>query len=110
MAPTVLRIVATPNLLFAAAFMFLGLNSDKYAAYRPLVILGKTISVFSTVLALPGLLRFGGEDPNGDISYALLAIAVWDLLTIAVLLIPGKNRAASAAPAGGTEPEHVELD
>jgi len=111
MAPTVLRIVAVPNLVFAAAFFFLGLDTETYSAYRPLILLGKAISVFSSALALPKLLNFGGDDPTGSVSYAILAMAAWDLIAIGLLAFPGKRGGAPAiAAAPDAEPERVEMD
>ena len=109
MAPTVLRLVAAPNLVLAAAFLFLGLDPDKYAAYRPLVGLGKAVSAFSTILALPRLLNFGADDPSGRISYAILAIAAWDVIAIGCLSIPDKKPAATVPSPADAEPESVEI-
>jgi len=109
-APQVLRIVAAPNALFAVAFLFLGIDAERYAAYRPLLAVGKAVALFSGIIALPRLLGLGGDTSStASITYTVVGVAVWDAAASALLVFPRKTRAVTPAPAA-TEPERVELD
>ncbi|HUW69695.1 MAG TPA: hypothetical protein VMX33_05630 [bacterium] len=109
LAQQMLRLVAAPNLLFAVGFFFMGLDARRYGDYRPLLIVGKAVALFSSLIALPRL--FGGDATS---SYRLArivipAIALWDATATAVLLLrhPATQPAVESAQ---TEPERIEVD
>ncbi len=107
-ASQALRIVASPNILFAIAFIFLGLDSKRYEVYRPLLVVGKLAALFSGIIALPRLL--GDSASAGTLAtYSILGVAVWDAVSAGILAIPDKARNAEPMPAA-PEPERVELD
>ena len=108
-AQQMLRLVAAPNLLFAVGFFFIGIDARRYGGYRPLLVVGKAVSLFSALIALPRL--FGGDSVSG---YALAravvpAIALLDASVIAVLLAWHPEKPAAAEPAQ-PEPERIEVD
>jgi len=107
-ASQALRIVAAPNTLFAIAFLFLGLDSKRYEAYKPLLMVGKLAALFSGIIALPRLL---GNSTSSSLAatYSILGIAVWDALTAVILALPDKTRPAEPT-SPPPEPERVELD
>lgn len=115
-APQVLRLVASPNALFAIGFFFLGFDGDKYDSYRPLLMVGKLVVLFSGIIAIPRLFGLGASpEPSSAATFTMLGIAVWDAASMALLWF--KRRPTSAGgtmPAGGQpsagEPELVELD
>jgi len=115
-APQVLRLVASPNALFAVAFFFLGFDGDRYDSYRPLLIVGKLVVLFSGIMALPRLFGLGGSpEPSMAATFTILGIAVWDAASVAILWFKRRpTPAGGAAPAEGqpaaSEPELVELD
>jgi len=115
-APQVLRLVASPNALFAVAFFFLGFNGDRYDSYRPLLIVGKLVVLFSGVMALPRLFGLGGSpEPSMTATFTILGVAVWDAVSVAILWFKrrptpaGGVKSADGQPTAG-EPELVELD
>lgn len=123
-APQLFRLLAAPNAVFAVAFFFLGLDRARYAAYRPLMLVGKSVALFSGAIALPRLLGFGGSpDPAGASTFAVIGVAAWDAVSVALLAFDRRSPGAepdgrSAGPAGsvhggnapGGGPEIVELD
>jgi len=115
-APQVLRLVASPNALFAVGFFFLGFDGDRYDPYRPLLMVGKLLVLFSGIIALPRLFGLGGS-PGSSMAatFTILGIAVWDAASVAILWLKRRpTTAGGAALAGGQpsagEPELVELD
>jgi len=115
-ASQLLRVSTAPNALFAAAFLFLGLDRDKYAVYKPLLLLGKGIALFSGGIALPRLLGSGTMAPS-NAAYAMIGVVAWDAVSTAALAFIRRTppdasapNAPAGAPAGGNEPEPVEID
>lgn len=107
-ASQALRIVAAPNTLFAIAFLFLGLDSKRYEAYKPLLAVGKLAALFSGIIALPRLL--GAAAPASPYAtYSLLGVAVWDAVSATLLAFPDKSSQGEPTPPS-PEPERVELD
>lgn len=96
------RYAAAPQLLFAAAFFFLWYDGERYAAYRPLAIVGKLLGLAALPVLLPGLLRAASEGPADPRLVAVPAVLVLllDLLGLAALLLP----AAKAPGSGGRAP------
>jgi hypothetical protein len=89
---SLLRYAAAPQLLFAAGFFFLWLDQRRYAAYRPLLLIGKAASLLSFLPLAPALMR----DPQASASsfglpymglvFALFMLLV-DLGNLAVLVL-----------------------
>lgn len=109
LAQQILRLVAAPNLLFAVGFFFIGIDAKRYGGYRPLLVVGKVVALFSGLIALPRL--FGGDTVSG---YALAravvpAIALWDAAIIAVLLVKHPEKPTAIEPAQ-PEPERIKVD
>jgi hypothetical protein len=109
-ASQILRLLAAPNILFAAAFFFLAIDRERYAVYQPLLMLGKAVSVFSAAFAIPGILGklFSGAS-TGFTSWAVIPIMGWDLAAALVLLLwtpPGTEHRPPPSP----EPELVETE
>jgi len=110
-----LRIAAAPNALFAAAFLFLGLDTERYAGFKPLLVVGKALSLFGGLVALPGMLRLGAAGQSESVAaYLLVGIAAWDALSALPLLVPAvdRGRSESVPPPipPSAEPERVEPD
>jgi len=57
--PALLRYVAVGQLLFFAAFVFLWVDEERYAVYRPLALTGKIVSFVALV---PVALSFAGSE------------------------------------------------
>lgn len=109
-APHVLRLIAAPNALFAVAFFFLGRNATRYEAYRPLLVVGKLMTIFSGALAVPGLLGFSLDaSTSGSNTIPLLGVIVWDAIALAVLLFSGRKPSEPKITVA-LEPERVEID
>jgi hypothetical protein len=106
----ILRLLAAPNILFAAAFFFLAVDRERYAVYQPLLIVGKAAAVFSASLALPGIMgRLYSGASDGLSSWALVPVLLWDIAATLVLLLrknPGNGHGLPASP----EPEMVETE
>ncbi|MBU0927654.1 MAG: hypothetical protein KKA67_07885 [Spirochaetes bacterium] len=105
----VIRLVAAPNVVFAVAFFFLGVDRERYAAYRPLIVVCKAVALFSSVIALPRLFGLGGSEPSKPAAYAVLAIAAWDAISAAIVLLSREEPPVARGLADG-EPERVELE
>lgn len=114
-ASQLLRVATAPNALFAVAFLFLGLNPDKYAVYRPLLLLGKATALFSGIIALPRLLGLGsGAVTPTNAAYAMVGVVAWDAVSSAVLAFargsPRSGPASGDSEPEPAEPESVEID
>lgn len=106
----ILRLLAAPNILFAAAFFFLAVDRERYAVYQPLLIVGKAAAVFSASLALPGILgRMYSGAPDGFSSWALVPVLLWDI-TAALVLLLGKSPVTAHGLPTTPEPELVETE
>lgn len=108
-AQQMLRLLAAPNLLFAVGFFFIGIDERRYGGYRPLLVVGKAVALFSGLLALPRL--FGGGAVSG---FALAracvpGIALWDAAVMALLLVRRPEKPKAVEPAQ-PEPERIEVD
>ncbi len=107
-ASQALRIVAAPNTLSAVAFLFLGLDSKRYEVYKPLLVVGKMVALFSGIIALPKLI--GNASASSLVAtYSILGIAIWDAVTAMLLSLPDKAR-QDEPTLSSPEPERVELD
>jgi len=104
-ALTLARVLAAPNLLFAAAFYFMGRDPDRYASYRPLALVGKAASLFAAALALPALLGLGRPEyePKAWPVAVLAGAALWDAASAAVLLFgcPDPSARHAGEPVAG---------
>jgi len=113
-ASQLLRASTAPNALFAVAFLFLGLDPDRYGAYRPLLLLGKAIALFSGAIALPRLLGLGSDAvAPTNAAYAMIGVVAWDAVSAAALAfvrVTPEAQPPVQAGAGGSEPEPVEID
>lgn len=110
-----LRIASAPNALFAAAFLFLGLDAERYAGFKPLLAVGKALCLFGGLVALPGMLRLGAAAQAESVAaYVFVGIAAWDALSAVPLLIPAVERGRPEPPTQSippsSEPERVEPD
>jgi hypothetical protein len=115
---SLLRYAAAPQLLFAAGFFFLWLDPERYATYRPLLMVGKAASALC-FLPLAGSIV---QDPAAiGVSLGVrglglglaLFIALVDLASLLVLgLVKAQNtldRAAGQGPAmPGQGPDDIE--
>jgi hypothetical protein len=83
-----LRLILAPNLIVAVALFFLGLDAKKYAAFRPLVLVARAISIFSILLGAPALLAKLSQMTSQGTGLAISfgGIALWDILSAAYLL------------------------
>jgi hypothetical protein len=109
-ASQILRLLAAPNILFAAAFFFLAIDRERYAVYQPLLILGKAVSLFSAAFTIPGMLGtlFSGASA-GFTGWAVIPIMGWDLAAALVLLL-WKTPETEHRPPPSPEPELVETE
>ena len=100
-----LRYAAAPQLIFAAGFFFLWFDRERYKAYRPLLMLGKIVSLAALLpvavlvgdylRAEPGLM----SSPGAAMPYLGVLVLV-DLGALAILLLSGE----SAGTGGPREP------
>ncbi len=93
-ASRLFRYAAAPQLLFAAGFFFLWLDRERYKAYRPLLILGKIVSLTALfpVAFLAG--DFLMADPtlmpsSGSVMFPLVVLILVDLGALAILALTG---------------------
>ncbi len=87
------RYAAAPQLLFIVTFFFLWLDKARYGAYRPLLYVGKAISLATFVpLFISMAQRGSGAAFSGQVApiSALVAVGV-DLFGVFVLLMVGKS-------------------
>lgn len=113
-APQVLRLVAAPNVLFVVAFIFLGIDPVRYESYRPLLIVGKLLTLFSAAMVLPRMIGLDSAMESEILAtYLVLAVAVWDVASSVFLLfyrrVPFSGLPEIAEPGPVAEPERVEL-
>jgi hypothetical protein len=111
--PLFFRYLAAPQLLFAAAFFFLWFDPSRYAAYRPLALLGKGLSVLASLPLLVGLLRLtsGATLVGPEAAPASLVAVGVDLFGLLVLATAGRGgRGVVEAPPdeGPKGPESIE--
>jgi hypothetical protein len=113
---SLLRYAAVPQLLFAAGFFFLWLDPIRYAAYRPLLLIGKIASA----CCFPPLAAAIAQDPAaigsslgvGGLGLLLtLFIALVDIADLSILILvkglaslPGGEGAPKSAPKDETHP------
>ncbi|MBN1520165.1 MAG: hypothetical protein JW923_08745 [Spirochaetales bacterium] len=99
--PSVVRLLAAPNLMFVLAFFFLGYDHERYSAYRPLVLVGKAVSVFAG-LVVAGLVLVSGQAQSMPAAglLALGAVLAWDAASALMLffLVKDDERARADAP------------
>jgi hypothetical protein len=109
-APHLLRLITIPNLLYAVAFFFLALDRDRYEPYRPLLVIGKVVSIFSATLSIPvviGTISSGSSAGASD--WVIIAVAVWDIAAMASLVFWHARPKEVALPPS-PEPELVETE
>ncbi len=109
LARQMLRLVAAPNLLFAVGFLFMGFDAKRYIGYRPLLVVGKVVALYSSLIALP---RLFGDDATASYGMARIvipALVLWDATTVAVLLLKPPLTQPAVEPTR-TEPERIEVD
>jgi len=106
-----LRYAAAPQLIFAAGFFFLWFDRERYKAYRPLLMLGKIVSLAALLpvavlvgdylRAEPGMM----SSPGAAMVYLGLIVLV-DLGALAVLVLSGESveRGHPREPAPPLEP------
>jgi hypothetical protein len=110
-----LRYAAVPQLLFAAGFFFLWLDPQRYAPYRPLLLIGKLATLlcfFPLALALlrdpstaqlssgPNTAALGFDLPFIGRAMALVLVLV-DMLSLAVLVFGTESAKLGQSEAGG---------
>ncbi|HUX40006.1 MAG TPA: hypothetical protein VMV83_02475 [Rectinemataceae bacterium] len=108
--PSFIRYAAIGQLLFVVAYFFLWLDLDRYAAYRPLALIGKILSLAAFVpvgLGLIGAMGSEGFIPaGGGAANAAISLPLVDLLGILILAVyrrPAPSASSTAEPvsAGG---------
>jgi hypothetical protein len=113
-----LRYAAAPQLLFAAGFFFLWLDSQRYGAYRPLLLIGKAaclVCFLPLAFALmrdPGAAALAFGIPAMGLSLAFLIVAV-DIATLTVLALvkpaaPEERPDAAPRQSPGQGPDQIE--
>lgn len=84
--PQVIRLIAAPNILFAVAFFFLGLDAKAYSAYRPLLLVGKALALLSGGVSLVRLFGDSFTSSSGMTSAIIMVcILAWDIAAAALL-------------------------
>lgn len=88
---------SSPQLVLAAAFVLVAAGPDRYRAYRPIIVLGKCISVVAGILALTVTLRSALGFAAGQVSPVVLAGVVGtDLIVLTACVAIGWGRQSSA--------------
>jgi hypothetical protein len=107
--PSFIRYAAIGQLLFVVAFFFLWLDLDRYAAYRPLALTGKILSLAAFLPVSFGLIGAMGSEgfvPAGrGAANAAIVLPLVDLLGILILALYRRQPQGSspiASPAGGS--------
>jgi hypothetical protein len=108
--PALFRYAAAPQLLFAAALFFLWYDYERYEVYRPLLVAGKSVSLF---VLLPLALRIVGSGLGETSDFILLGFAAF--VDVGVLVLAARKSATiEAAPppvegqTGPRGPEDIE--
>jgi hypothetical protein len=115
------RYAVVPQLLFAAGFFFLWLDADRYGPYRPLLAVGKIVSL-AGFAPFAAFILFSWESPAlGLLDFrsafvASLFVAAEDAASLVVLVLcrarggeASRNaREPSDRPAVGQAPEDIE--
>lgn len=79
---------SSPQLVLAAAFVLIAAGPHRYRAYRPIILLGKSMSVIAGIIALTGLTRTVIEFPAEQLSPLTMAIVVGiDLVVLAAVTL-----------------------
>ena len=107
--PSFVRYVAIGQLLFVAAYFFLWLDYDRYAAYRPLALTGKLLSLAAFAplgFGLVGTIASEGFIPAGrGAASSAIFLPLVDLLGLLILALYRRSAAvpssASGPPAAG---------
>ena len=112
--PSFIRYAAVGQFLFVAAYFFLWLDGERYAAYRPLALFGKVLSVVAfapLALGLVGAAVGEGLIPAGrNLVGPALLLPLVDLLGILLLAfyrrstLPPGDKATAVPPAAGAAP------
>jgi hypothetical protein len=111
--PQLLRFAVAPNLLLGVAFFFLAMDPARYRVYRPLILVGKAVAVFSALVAAPRLAGIGGQTIRISLPVlaGLILVVVWDVVSALALLFrefPVVDVADNTETSTG--PEVVEVD
>ena len=99
----ILRYAAASQLLFAAGFFFLWLDLPRYAAYRPLLAIGKLACI---ACLLPLALALPRNPAAVALACFVAAVDVASLLILALAKPSAADTAASSRPGQG--PEDIE--
>ena len=111
--PSFVRYAAVGQLIFVAAFFFLWWDGERYAAYRPLALIGKVLSLAAFVplaLGLMGSLVGEGFIPaSGNAAGMAVVLPLVDLLGALLLglyhrQLPAADSVARANPPSPGEP------
>lgn len=102
--PSFIRYAAIGQLLFIVAYFFLWLDFDRYAAYRPLALTGKILSLAAFVPVGFGLIGAMGSEgfiPAGrGAANAAIALPLVDLLGILILGLYRRSASGASSIAG----------
>ncbi|GAB1431417.1 hypothetical protein MASR2M29_00420 [Spirochaetota bacterium] len=109
--PSIMRMLAAPNLVFAAGFLFLGLDTRRYISYKPLLILGKTLVLLAAMLIF---VKFSVIFTRTNMAnlVIIIAISIWDAFCIGCLLFanPDNKKTGQPEQPQSIETEIVEID
>jgi hypothetical protein len=83
---------SSPQLVLAAAFVLIAAGPYRYGAYRPIIVLGKSISVIAGIIAVIGLTSTVLEFPAEQLSPLTMAIVVGiDLVVLAAVTLTART-------------------
>ncbi len=106
LTPFLLRLLASPNLLFPAMFFFLWWDGKSNAAFKPLLLIGKAVSFSASALFLLRLFTLGTKPAGLPILFAILACMLVDMVTVIILItMPKPEKPATptlAEPSGAS--------
>ncbi|MFP4508732.1 MAG: hypothetical protein ACOC4I_02525 [Spirochaetota bacterium] len=82
---------SSPQLVLAAALVVIAVDPRRYRAYRPIIVLGKSMSVIAGIIALTGLTRAVIGFPAEQLSPISIAIVVaMDVVVLAVFALAAR--------------------
>ncbi len=105
-----LRLLAAPNLLFPAMLFLLWQNEQKYIAFKPLMLLGKAVSSFASILFLARLLGPGtGANPaNLMIILTILGCILVDAFVALIMITMRSPENTPGASIAGAKEAAIE--
>lgn len=108
--PSIMRILSAPNLVFFSAFLFLGLDYDRYIVFKPLMLLGKALTLLATLLAFAKF-SVTVTDINPEKLLIIIAVCIWDgICLLALIFFKSDRKIKSPQQIVSIEAEKVEMD